>query len=103
MEINFRNTALGYATTAAGMPQVTMWCESVEAGSIVPGTDVMIPKGLKAMAECFDYDARVKTGMISKKEWKKQYAACQCKLYKGHDDNIPFYRFMWYKLTKMKH
>ena len=103
LEINFRNTALGYATTAAGMPQVTMWCESVEAGSIVPGTDVMIPKGLKAMAECFDYDARVKTGMISKKEWKKQYAACQCKLYKGHDDNIPFYRFMWYKLTKMKH
>lgn len=103
LEINFRNTALGYSTTAAGMPQITLWCDSMEKGYLVPGIIKQIPDSFKAMAECFDYDARVKTGMISKKEWMKQYKACQCKLYKGHDDNIPFYRFMWYKLTKMKH
>ena len=103
LEINFRNTALGYSTTAAGMPQVTLWCNAMEKREIPSDVIKKIPDGLKAMAECFDYDARVKTGMISKKEWKKQYKACQCKLYKGHDDNIPFYRFMWYKLTKMKH
>ena len=103
LEINFRNTALGYSTTVAGMPQVTLWCEAMEKGMIPKDVIKPIPEGLKAMAECFDYDARVKTGMISKKEWKKQYKKCQCKLYKGHDDNIPFYRFMWYKLTKMKH
>ncbi len=103
LEINFRNTALGYSTTAAGMPQVILWCEAMKKGNIAPEIIKEVPKGLKAMAECFDYDARVKTGMITKKEWLKQYKACQCKLYKGHDDNIPFYRFMWYKLTKMKH
>lgn len=103
LEINFRNTALGYSTTTAGMPQVTLWCESVKNGAIEPGIIKNIPAGHKAMAECFDYDARVKTGMISKAEWLKQYESCQCKLYKGHDDDLPFYRFMWYKLTKMKH
>lgn len=103
LEINFRNTALGYSTTAAGMPQVTLWCDSMEKGRIDKGIIKTIPDGFKAMAECFDFDARVKTGMISKKEWMKQYKACQCKLYKGHDDNVPFYRFMWYKFTKMKH
>lgn len=103
LEINFRNTALGYSTTAAGMPQVTLWCDAIEKKRIGEGITKKIPDGFKAMAECFDYDARVKTGLISKKEWMRQYKACQCKLYKGHDDNIPFYRFMWYKLTKMKH
>ena len=102
LEINFRNTALGYSTTAVGMPQVTLWCDLMEKGRIDEGIIKTIPDGFKAMAECFDFDARVKTGMISKKEWMKQYKACQCKLYKGHDDNIPFYRFMWYKFTKMK-
>ena len=103
LEINFRNTALGYSTTAAGMPQAKLWCESMVLGDIPSDMKKPVPDGLKAMAECFDYDARVKTGIITKKEWMKQYKACQCKLYKGHDDNIPFYRFMWYKLTKMKH
>ena len=27
LEINFRNTALGYSTTSAGMPQALLWCE----------------------------------------------------------------------------
>ena len=103
LEINFRNTALGYSTTAAGMPQVILWCDSMETNRIKEGITKKIPDGFKAMAECFDYDARVKTGIISKKEWMKQYKTCQCKLYKGHDDNIPFYRFMLYKLFKMKH
>ncbi len=103
LEINFRNTALGYSTTTAGMPQARLWCESMVLGDIPSEIKKTVPNGLKAMAECFDYDARVKTGMITKREWMKQYKACQCKLYKGHDDLVPFYRFMWYKLTKMKH
>lgn len=103
LEINFRNTALGYSTTVAGMPQVTLWCDSVIKGEISSKIIKPVPKGLKAMAECFDYDARVKTGMITKREWIKQYKECKCKLYKGRNDNIPFYRFMWYKLTKMRH
>lgn len=104
LEINFRNTALGYSTTVAGMPQVIYWCEAMEKGFIdYKKYYKEIPEGFTAMAECFDYDARVKTGKISKKEWKKQYNAAECKLYKGRDDNIPFYIFLWYKYKKMKH
>lgn len=104
LEINFRNTALGFATTVAGMPQVIYWCESMQKGYIDREKYYKkIPVGLKAMAECFDYDARVKTGMITKKEWRKQYDSAECKMYKGRHDNIPFYIFLWYKLTKMKH
>ena len=56
LEINFRNTALGYATTVAGMPQVIYWCESMEKGFIDKKKYYKeIPDGLTAMAECFDY------------------------------------------------
>ncbi len=103
LEINFRNTALGYSTTAAGMPQVTLWCDAMEKKTIPSDVIKTIPSGLKAMAECFDYDARVKTGKISREEWLKQYDLCQCKLYRGHDDDEPFYIFMEYKQNKMNH
>ncbi len=104
LEINFRNTALGYATTVAGMPQVVYWCESMEKGFIDKKKYYKkIPEGLTAMAECFDYDARVKTGKVTKKEWEKQFKCAECKMYKGRKDNIPFYIFLWYKYTKMKH
>ena len=103
LEINFRNTALGYSTTAAGMPQVTLWCDSMEKKRIPDGIIKAIPQGFKAMAECFDYDARVKTGMISKEDWLREYDLCQCKLYRGHDDDVPFYLFMEYKKNKMMH
>lgn len=102
LEINFRNTALGFATTVAGMPQVVYWCESMINGFIDKEKYYRkISTELIAMAECFDYDVRVKKGIISKKEWKKQFDSAQCKMYKGRNDNIPFFIFMWYKLMKM--
>lgn len=102
LEINFRNTALGYSTTVAGMPQVILWCNAMENRRIQDNYFKEIPEGLKAMAECFDYDVRVRTGIISKKEWLKQYKSTKCKLYKGHGDFIPFLCFLWFKYTKMK-
>jgi Predicted ATP-grasp enzyme len=101
LEINLRNTALGYATTCAGMPQVILWCKSMKTGEIDEGYRVIIPDGFHAMAECFDYDARVKTGMISRIDWFKQFEASECKLYKGKDDDVPFSLFMHYKLDNM--
>jgi len=103
LEINLRNTVIGYATTVAGMPSITLWCESMLQGEIADGCYKEIPEGFKAMAECFDYDVRVKSGMISKREWLKQYKATNAKLYKGKNDFRPFLIFMWYKLTKMNH
>lgn len=102
LEINFRNTVLGWATTVAGMPQVILWCNAMEKGHFSDNWYREIPEGFKAMAECFDYDARVKTGIITKKEWRKQYKTAQAKLYLGRNDFVPFLAFMWYKLTKMR-
>lgn len=102
LEINFRNTANGWETTVAGMPGVTLWCKAMIDGKIADGWYRKIPDGFTTMAECFDYDVRVKNGVISKKEWKKQYKETNAKLYKGRNDFMPFFAFMWYKLTKMK-
>lgn len=102
LEINFRNTALGYATTVAGMPQVTMWCASMEKGEIDHSKRVEIPNGMRAMAECFDYDVRVKGGMLTKEEWLKEFMTAECKMYMGRDDFEPFRLFMEYKQKYMR-
>ncbi len=102
MEINFRNTVIGWATTVAGMPNITLWCKSMQEGHIADNCYKKIPEGFTTMAECFDYDARVKAGLLSHKEWMKQYKSVDAKLYKGRKDFRPFFSFMWYKLTRMK-
>lgn len=102
LEINLRNTALGYATTVAGMPQVTLWCDSMEKGQIDHSKRVEIPDGMRAMAECFDYDVRVKGGVISKEEWLKEFMTAECKMYMGRDDFEPFRYFMEFKQKYMR-
>lgn len=101
LEINFRNTALGYSTTVAGMPQVVMWCEGMKNGAIDHGKRVNVPEGLKAMAECFDYDVRVKGGWMTSEEWLKDYMTTECKMYMGRNDYKPFEIFMEYKKKHM--
>ncbi len=102
LEINFRNTALGYSTTVAGMPQVIHWCDSMEKGFIDKEKYYKkIPDGLTAMAECFDYDVRVKTGIVSKEEWLKEFMSTECKMYMGRNDYEPFRLFMEYKQKYM--
>lgn len=101
LEINLRNTVIGWATTVAGMPSVTLWCQSMLQGKIVDHCYKKIPEGFVAMAECFDYDVRVKGKMLSHGQWMKQYKAADAKLYRGRRDFMPFFSFMWYKLTKM--
>ncbi len=103
LEINMRSAADGYATTVAGMSQVTLWCECMTNNTIPQDIFKEIPDGFMAIAECFDYDARVKKGVISHGEWLKQYLKMPCKLYKGRRDFLPFFLFMWYKLIKMRH
>ena len=102
LEINFRNTALGYSTTVAGMPQIVMWCDAMKNGAIDHSKRVPVPDGLKAMAECFDYDVRVKGGWMTSEEWLAEYMPCACKLYMGRDDYEPFRIFMEYKQKHMR-
>ena len=100
LEINYRNTAWGYATTVAGNPQVMIWIESVLNGNKIPDNIYnTVPNGMTAMAECWDYDVRVKSGKISHKQWMKEYRKVNAKLYKGEKDFRPFMAFMLYKLT----
>ena len=101
LEINFRNTVIGWATTVAGMPNITLWCEAMKAGKIDRRCYRKIPDGFTTMAECWDYDERVKSGLLSHREWMKQYKKVNAKLYKGRNDFKPFFSFMWYKLTRM--
>lgn len=101
LEINLRHSANGWETTVAGMPSPTLWAKSMIKGHLVDNIYKKIPEGFTSMAECFDYDARVKTGMISHHEWMKQYLSTNAKFYMGRHDYRPFFNFMWYKLTKM--
>lgn len=101
LEVNLRNTVNGYATNVAGMSNILLWCDAMQNGRIPENCYKKIREGFTAIAECFDYDARVKKGIISKKEWLKQYKKADAKLYRGRNDFIPFLSFMWYKLTKM--
>lgn len=102
LEFNFRNTVLGWATTVAGLPSATMWCEASRDRYVKVFRGDAIPKGFTAMAECYDYDARVKTKKVSHRQWMKEYKSVNAKLYRGRKDFIPFLAFMWYKLTKMR-
>ncbi len=102
LEINLRNTVNGWTSTVAGMPLATLWCDSMAQGKVVEGCYKEIADGFTTMAECFDYDARVKKGVISRKEWMRQYKSVDAKLYRGRKDYIPFLSFMLYKLFKMR-
>lgn len=99
LEINFRNTINGWETTMAGMPSATLWCKSMLEGKIDKEKYYKkIPEGFYTIAECFDYDVRVKGKLISKKEWKKYYKNANAKLYLGRNDFKPFLSFVLYKM-----
>ena len=102
LEINLRNTVNGWTSTVAEMPLATLWCKAMQSGIIEDSWHKKVPEGFTTMAECFDYDARVKKGTISHREWMKQYRTVNAKLYKRRNDFKPFFSFMWYKLTKMR-
>ena len=104
LEINFRNTINGWETTIFGMPSATLWCESMLRGYIDREHYYKkIPEGAYAIAECFDYDVRVKNKIMTHKEWMKMYRKADCKLYKGRKDPMPFVSFMVYKLFHKFH
>lgn len=105
LEVNLRNTVLGYASTVYGLPVVTLWCSAMTDGmSHVRGLKRKADPNLKdivAIAECYDYDLFKQrlTPCRSRRQWKRMYKLCQAKLYRGRgDDNRPFVSFMIYKL-----
>ena len=97
LEINLRNTVNSWTATVAGMPLASLWCEAMKNKEIPNGIYKEIPDGFTTIAECFDYDARVKKGLIGRNEWIKQYRDANAKLYLGRKDFYPFFVFMFYK------
>lgn len=103
LEVNLRNTVLGYASTVYGLPLITLWCSAMTDGmSHVRNIKMGVESDLKditAIAECYDYDLMKKglTDCHTKRQWRKMYKACEAKLYRGRHDFIPFLSFMIYK------
>lgn len=102
LEINFRNTVLGWATNVAGMSNVVNWSKAMINGKIPNDISLTVPANFKAIAECFDYDVRVKGKMLTRKEWMKEYKKCDAKLYRGRNDIMPFLSFLFYKAFHRK-
>lgn len=103
LEVNLRNTVLGYASTVYGLPLVTLWCSAMTDGmSHVRTLKKEAESGLediKAISECYDFDLMKKGQHVctNKKQWVKFYKSCKAKLYRGRDDFKPFLSFMIYK------
>ena len=57
----------------------------------------------KAMVEFDDYRRRVKSGMVSKKEWFRDFRNAKCKYYIGKRDIHPFLSVCIHKVGKTLH
>lgn len=77
LEINFRNSTWSYASTKAGMNLPILWSNAMLNDKVFDKSYQKFEE-FKAMVEFVDYNDRVKTGEISKKEWFKQLKECKC-------------------------
>lgn len=89
LEINFRNSTWSYASTVAGMPLPVLWAKGMLDPAAIDGTYREILEPFTAMVEFDDYRRRVKTGMISKKKWLKDFRGSKCKYYCASNDYKP--------------
>lgn len=100
METNLRPSVIFWAYTVSGIPVVKLWCDAMLSGYI-DHESIHIMHNVSSMSECYDYDVRVKGGMISKKEWKKQCKE-SIRLYRGRNDILPYLSFMFNKIVRKK-
>lgn len=103
LEINFRNSTWSYASTAAGMPLPVLWSKGMLDELKVSECEKKIDPPFDAMVEFDDYRTRVKTGMISKKQWFKDLKNTKCKYYIGKNDIKPFISVCIHKAEKVLH
>lgn len=103
LEINFRNSTWSYASTVAGMPLPVIWAQGMLEEAEVSSCEKKIEEPFDAIVEFDDYRRRVKTGMISKKQWLKDLKAAKCKYYIGKRDIKPFLSVCVHKLEKTLH
>lgn len=98
LETNWRNDTLGYLSAIVNMPLPVLWERATIQGYIDSNMYKPLERAYISTAECYDYDVRVKGGLITKRQWWKEYRKADCHLYRGRGDFIPFFIFMWTKL-----
>ena len=89
LEINFRNSTWSYASTVAGMPMPVLWAKGMVNTESISDSYIEIDHPFTAMVEFDDYRARVKTGMISKIKWIKDFRNSKCRYYCASSDYAP--------------
>lgn len=103
LEINFRNSTWSYASTVAGMPLPVLWSKGMLGELKVSECEKKIDSPFDAIVEFDDYRNRVKTGMISRRQWFKELKNAKCKYYIGKNDIKPFISVCMHKVEKTFH
>lgn len=103
LEINFRNSTWSYASTIAGMPLPVLWSKGMLGEVKVSECEKKIDPPFDAIVEFDDYRNRVKTGMISKRQWFRELKNAKCRYYIGKNDIKPFVSVCIHKVEKVLH
>lgn len=101
LEINFRNSTWSYASTKAKMNLPHLWGEKMIQGGALPEI-VPIQKNFTAMVEFDDYRSRVKSKMISKRKWFKDFRHTNCLFYFNRRDLKPFISLIFQKIRRKR-
>jgi len=91
IEINFRHSAWGYASTCLGMNLITNWANGMIYKKIESDIYKEIPNDYVAMVELPDFKNRVIKNHMNLFKWYKEMRACKCLYYYNKDDPKPFW------------
>lgn len=91
IEINFRHSAWGYASTCLGMNLLTNWAFGMITGDFPKDIYKEIPENYMAMVELPDFKNRVLSGIMSPFKWFKELKSCSCLYYSNKKDPKPFW------------
>ena len=100
LEINFRNSSWGYATTMTGMSTTLGWILSKLEGQDYRPQIKKADEGFTAMSEITDFKTRVLGKQIKYKDWKKQFKSCNFTYYYDKEDKAPFRHAIFGKFFK---
>lgn len=91
LEINFRHSAWGYASTCLGMNLITNWARGMIEGQLPKNIYREIPNNYVAMVELPDFKNRVLKNHMNPIKWFKEMKKCQCLYYYNKKDPKPFW------------
>lgn len=91
IEINFRHSAWGYASTCLGMNLITNWAFGMINKKLKDRIYKEIPQNYMAMVELPDFKNRVIKNHMSPIKWFKEMRKCSCLYYYNKQDPKPFW------------